>query len=53
MASVDEKLIIEARVNEYASRERRFGLTSDQVSTCSPHAVAAGEDGTSAANSRG
>ena len=48
-----ERADLEDALRDFARRERRFGLTSDQVSTLSPHAVTAGEDGTSAAQSRG
>jgi len=48
-----ERADLEDAIRDFAGRERRFGLTSDQVSTHSSHAVAAGEGGTSAATSRG
>ncbi len=46
-----ERADLEDALRDFAGRERRFGLTSDQVSTLSPHAVAG--DGTAAAQSRG
>jgi len=48
-----ERADLEEALVDFGSRERRFGLTSDQVD-CPPTRAAAGDDkGTSAASSRG
>ncbi|MEX1367050.1 MAG: polyprenyl diphosphate synthase [Nannocystaceae bacterium] len=44
---------LEAAIRDFASRERRFGLTSDQVSPLPSRAKAGDEEGTSAASSSG
>ncbi len=44
---------LEDALRDFAGRERRFGLTSDQVSTVASLPVNTDEEGTSAATSRG
>lgn len=47
-----ERADLEDALRDFAGRERRFGLTSDQVST-PPRSVAGDDEGPSAATSRG
>ncbi|MCH9681048.1 MAG: undecaprenyl diphosphate synthase family protein, partial [Deltaproteobacteria bacterium] len=48
-----ERADLEAALRDFGSRERRFGLTSDQVSSLPPPVVTNDEGGTSAASSSG
>ncbi|MCX4246679.1 polyprenyl diphosphate synthase [Paraliomyxa miuraensis] len=48
-----ERADLEDALHDFAKRERRFGLTSDQVSTLPSRTLAPDEDGTSAASTGG